>query len=125
MDMDQIERAQVLERKFKQREARSQRSKWLGRMIFSLTGMGLLLFLRLNPEVIIQAMSTAQSFKGEQDTASLSNASGTFVRKMPDSFVPVRRGGNLPGNGTSAPQQQTQSQADAVSNQLRELSPTR
>ncbi|MEO9684395.1 MAG: hypothetical protein ABJF86_05680 [Tateyamaria sp.] len=123
--MDQIERAQVLERKFKRREARSQRSKWLGRVIFSLTGMGLLLFLRLNPEVIIQAMSTAQSFKGEQDTASLSSASGTLVRKMPDSFVPVRRGGSLPGNGTRAPQQQTQSQADAVSNQLRELSPTR
>lgn len=124
MDIAQVDRAQALERKFARRAARTQRSKWIARFLFSLTGMGMLLFLRLNPELMMEAVSAAQGMKGQKDTASTSAPGGTFVRNMPKDIVPVRRGGNLPGNGTRAPQQQTQFQADAVNDQLRGLDPT-
>lgn len=123
MDMAQLDRARALERRFERRAARTRRSKWLGRLLFSLTGMGLLLLLRLNPEMIANAVAWSQAGAGQSDPRVLSKPADVHVRVMPSDSVPVRRGGSLPGNGTHAPQGDTAAQADALGQTLRGLSP--
>ena len=125
MNTAQLDRARTQERKLDRRAARTQRSKWLGRLLFSLIGMSLLLFVRLNPELVMKAALVVQGMKSQQESASLTAPAGEVLRKMPKDFVPVRRGGDLPGNGTRAPQKDVQLEADAVSDQLQSLDPSR
>lgn len=124
MDMGQPDRAQRTERILHRRAARAKRSKWLGRLLFSLTGMGLLLLLRMHPEAVADVVAFAQSARSEQSAQPLiQKPSDIHVRRMPNDVVPVRRGGSLPGNGSSAPQQHTQAQADALGQQLSGIRP--
>mmetsp|Transcript_29107 Transcript_29107/g.56046 ORF Transcript_29107/g.56046 Transcript_29107/m.56046 type:complete len:127 (+) Transcript_29107:3723-4103(+) len=124
MDMGQLERAQRIERILERRAARAKRSKWLGRLLFSLTGMGLLLMLRMYPDSVADVVAYAQSPKSEAQAQPFIQKPGAIqVRRMPNDAVPVRRGGTLPGNGTRAPQDDTRAQADALGQQLRDLRP--
>lgn len=109
--------ARILER----RAARARRSKWLGRMLFSLTGMGLLLVLRMNPGIVEDVVALAHDVPARTQTASFDAPQDVFVRHMPGDAVPVRRGGALP-QGTSAADD-TQAQADAVARTLGALKP--
>lgn len=108
-------RARILER----RAARTRRSKWLGRLLFSLSGMGLLLLLRTNPGIVEDAVAVAYGapVQSEAATAQADGQAG----HMPKDVVPVRRGGALPqahANGSD-----TKAQADEVAQTLRNLSP--
>ncbi|MEO0400877.1 MAG: hypothetical protein AAF214_00720 [Pseudomonadota bacterium] len=124
MDTAQLDRAHKLERTYQRRASRTRRSKWLGRVLFSLTGVALMLGLRSNPEVVADVVHWAHAPQnGPVAPRTIAKPSDIHVRIMPSDKVPVRRGGTLPGNGTSAPQQDTQTQADAVGNTLRGLSP--
>lgn len=124
MDMAQLDRARRLERTFERRAARAKRSKWLGRLLFSLTGVGLLLLLRMNPTMVADTVSYLHGSGTERAGPSvIAKPSDVHVRTMPSSAVPVRRGGTLPGNGTRAPQHDTHAQAEGVANTLRGLSP--
>lgn len=123
MDMAQLDRARRHERKLERRAARTRRSKWLGRLLFSLTGMGLLLLLRLNPDAIEAAVAHLHDVPSRSQIATLQTPEAVHVRTMPTDVIPVRRGGALPGNGTRAPQGDTQAQADDVAHKLRSLSP--
>ncbi|WP_415402102.1 hypothetical protein [Tateyamaria sp. SN3-11] len=121
--MAQLDRARRHERKLERRAARTRRSKWLGRLLFSLTGMGLLLLLRLNPDAIEAAVAHLHDVPSRSQIATLQTPEAVQVRTMPTDVTPVRRGGALPGNGTRAPQADTQAQADNVAHKLRSLSP--
>ncbi len=123
MDMAQLDRARALERTHDRRAARARRSKWLGRMLFSLIGMGLLLLVRLNPGLAADVVAWSHGVNGNGAAPTLSKPTDIHVRKMPSNVVPVRRGGDLPGGDTRAPQPDAQAQADAVGNALRSLSP--
>lgn len=130
MDMAQLDRAQSMERTFARRAARTQRSKWLTRFLLSMTGMGLMLFVRLNPSVVEDVMAWSQGTSHTTAQPAFTKpadarATDKRVRVMPSNFVPVRRGGDLPGNGNHAPQGDAQAQADAVSKTLHGLSPSR
>ena len=125
METAQIECACAMERKFDRRAARAKRSKWLGKLLFSLLGMSLFLTLRLNPEFVTSAMSAFQGIEEESAPPTATAPADAHVRRMPGGVVPVRRGNSLPGDGKSASQIDGQSEADAVGAQLRDLSPTR
>ena len=109
--------ARILER----RAARARRSKWLGRVLFSLTGMGLLLVLRLNPGIVEDVVALAHDVPPRTQTASFDAPQDVSVRHMPGDAVPVRRGGTLPQ--TVSATDDTQAQADAVARTLRALNP--
>ena len=123
MDMAQLDRARRHERKLERRAARTRRSKWLGRLLFSLTGMGLLLLLRLNPGAIEAVVAYLHDVPARSQIATLQSPETVQLRSMPADVVPVRRGGALPGTGTRAPQRDTQAQAEDVGQTLRALSP--
>ncbi len=124
MDMGQLDRAQHTERILNRRAARAKRSKWLGRLLFSLIGMGLLMLLRLYPETVADVVALAQMPKSEQHPQPMiQRPSDVLVRRMPNDAVPVRRGGALPGNGSSVPQTDTRAQADSIAQQLRDFAP--
>lgn len=99
MDTTQTHRAQKHERTLKRRAARARRSRWLGKLLFSLTGMGLLLVFRLNPElpekvaIFIHDMQTWESAP-----AAPPDQTQAQVRFMPADKVPVRRGGISTGS---------------------------
>ncbi|MEM8656038.1 MAG: hypothetical protein AAGF36_14955 [Pseudomonadota bacterium] len=110
-------RARVLER----RAARERRSKWLGRLLFSLTGMGLVVLLRMHPGIVEDAVRLAYGHPPAAQNDAIAAADDTQVRQMPKDVVPVRRGGALPQ--TSRTDIDTQAQADDVANSLRSLAP--
>lgn len=116
---DAARHARILDR----RAARTRRSKWLGRLLFSATGMGLLLALRMNPGIVEEVVAMAHDVPPRSQAARFDTPAEIQVRQMPDDAVPVRRGGTLP-QGTSA-SQDTQAQADSVANTLRALIPDR
>lgn len=111
---DPARHARILER----RAARAQRSKWLGRLLFSLTGMGLLLALRMNPGIVEEAVAMAYGVPQAQSPAA-EVPEDARVRQMPRDVVPVRRGGTLPQTTPSG--DSTKHQADAVASTLRGL----
>ena len=124
MDMGQLKRAQRTERILNRRAARATRSKWLGRLLFSLTGMGLLMLLRMYPDSVADVVAFAQMPKSEQHAQPfIQRPSDVLVRRMPNDAVPVRRGGTLPGTGTGTPEGDTRAQADALGQHLRGLTP--
>ncbi|MEL7132436.1 MAG: hypothetical protein AAGK77_08490 [Pseudomonadota bacterium] len=106
-------RARILER----RAARARRSKWLGRLLFSLTGMGLVVLLRMNPGIVEDAVVLAYG----QTSSEQSATSAVAERHMPKDAVPVRRGGAL--SQTAQTTTNAQDQADDVANRLRHLTP--
>jgi len=111
--------ARTLER----RAARARRSKWLGRLLFSLTGMALLLVVRMNPGIVEEVIAAAHDVPRQNTAAAFDAPDQVMVRRMPADVVPVRRGGALPGSGTHASPEHTQAQADAVGQTLRGLAP--
>jgi hypothetical protein len=124
MDMGQLEPARRNARILGRRATRAKRSKWLGRLLFSLTGMGLLLVLRLNPEMVADAVSYAQSTRSEAAARPMiGTPSDVLVQRMPGNAVPVRKGGTLPGNGTHPAQNNTQAQAETLGQQLGNMRP--
>lgn len=123
MDMAQLDRARAQERKYDRRAARTRRSKWLGRLLFSLTGMGLLLLLRMNPAVVSDVIAWSQDTQRPQDPRVIAKPDDIHVRAMPSNSVPVRHGGTLPGHGTGAPRTDKQAQAETLGAMLRSLDP--
>ena len=123
MEQGDQDRARRHARKLERRAARARRSKWLGRVLFSMTGMGLLLLLRLNPGAIETIIAHLHDVPPRSQIATLQTPETVHVRSMPADVVPVRRGGTLPGNGPRAPERQVHSQADDVGQTLRSLSP--
>lgn len=117
MTQDTTRQERILER----RAARTRRSKWLGRVLFSLTGMALLLALRMNPGVVEDVIAMTQGAEAHAQAQSQNTDAKADRRQMPRDVIPVRRGGALP-QGTNA-NQDTQTQADAVANTLRGLAP--
>ncbi|WP_299045902.1 hypothetical protein [uncultured Tateyamaria sp.] len=115
--LDPERHARILNR----RAARARRSKWLGRLLFSMSGMGLLLLLRMNPGIVEDVVALAHDVPPRTQTASFDAPQSVNVRQMPGDAVPVRRGGTLP-QATRAPDD-TQAQADAVARTLRALNP--
>ncbi|MEX0371687.1 MAG: hypothetical protein AB3N09_13730 [Tateyamaria sp.] len=114
---DPARHARILER----RAARARRSKWLGRCLFSLSGFGLLLLLRLNPALVEDVVAVAHDVPRRTTTAEFEAPSTVQVRQMPRDVVPVRRAGVQPQPVSQS--DQTQAQADAVARTLRGLSP--
>ena len=84
-------KARMLER----RAARTRRSKWLGRVIFSLTGFGLLALLRMHPDIIEDIVAYAHDVPARHETATLAAPETVVVRTMPNDTVPVRRAGTV------------------------------
>ncbi|MEL6620688.1 MAG: hypothetical protein AAFY39_10440 [Pseudomonadota bacterium] len=84
-------KARVLER----RAARARRSKWLGRMIFSLLGMGMLIGLRMHPDIVEDIVRLAHDVPPRTQHATLSAPTEVEVRHMPGDRVPVRRAGSV------------------------------
>ncbi len=112
-------------RKVKRRDARARRSAWLGRLLFSLTGMGLLLTLRLYPGTIEATVLWFHDVPTRSAVHQLDAPVDVNVRRMPTDVVPVRRGGALaPHQGQSGENAHLQ-QARAVQNQLQSLDPGR
>ncbi|WP_299201958.1 hypothetical protein [uncultured Tateyamaria sp.] len=114
---DPARQARILNR----RAARTRRSKWLGRLLFSLTGMGLLLALRLNPGIVEEVVAMAHDVPKRSQPANFEPPEPVHVRNMPRDMVPVRRAGTLPQTQTAS--DDTQQQADAIANALRGLNP--
>lgn len=107
MARDQTRSDRILER----RAARTRRSKWLGRLLFSLMGMGLLTALRMNPEIIEDVVAMAHDVPPRVESSSFDKPIDVHVRQMPRDVVPVRRGGTLPD--TAAPTDMRQQEASA------------
>ncbi len=114
---DPARQARILNR----RAARTRRSKWLGRLLFSLTGMGLLLALRLNPGIVEEVVAMAHDVPKRSQPANFEAPEPVHVRHMPRDVVPVRRAGTLPQ--TKMASDDTQQKADALANTLRGLNP--
>ena len=60
MKKARLDRAGRQERTLDRRAARAQRSRWLGRLLFSLIGMALLLVLRMKLEIHLQELVVAR-----------------------------------------------------------------
>ncbi len=114
---DPMRHARILDR----RAARARRSKWLGRVLFSFTGLGLLLALRMNPGFVEQVIAAAHDVPPRSHAAQFDAPADVQVRQMPRNAVPVRRGGT-PADAILA-SDDTQAQADAVAKALRGLAP--
>ena len=120
--MAKLSRAHRNERKLQRRAARARRSQWLGRLVFSLAGMGLFLVVRMNPEMLNDTVAYVQNHKNTAPQM-ITKPADIRVRTMPASAVPVRRGGNLPGHTRQIPRDSTQSQAETISAQLTNMAP--
>ena len=94
MDMARPPRNRASERILDRRAARARRSRWLGRLLFSLTGMALLVVLRMNPEVVGEVIAWSQGATAGKTAPVLSRPTDIRVRAMPGDTVPVRRGGS-------------------------------
>ncbi len=103
MDMAELDRARSLERTYARRAARTRRAKWLGGALFSLTGMGLMLVLRLNPDLVEGIAALTPGTHVPEDLRVIEEPEEIQVRTMPRDVVPVRRGSALPGGGTRPP----------------------
>ena len=114
---DPLRHVRVLER----RAARARRSKWLGRCLFSLSGMTLLLALRMNPDVLEQVIAHAHDVPRRTDTGEFQAPQDVLVRHMPRDVIPVRRAGV--GPETARQDHQTQAQAEQVADKLRVSAP--
>lgn len=123
MDTAETDRAQRHTRTLERRAARARRSRWLGRVLFSLTGMGLLLLIRMNPDMVGTIVAWSHNASAPAPERVLTPPSDIRISAMPGNSVPVRRGATPPGHGTRAPQQDANAQADAVADTLRSLSP--
>ncbi|KIC50910.1 hypothetical protein [Tateyamaria sp. ANG-S1] len=115
---DPAHHARILER----RAARLRRSNWLRRLVFSLTGMGLLLLLRMNPSVVEDVVAMAHDVPPRtQQQSGFEAPQDVHVRRMPTDAVPVRRlGATYP---TNTQQIDVQAQANDVAQTLRTLPP--
>ncbi|WP_299732583.1 hypothetical protein [uncultured Tateyamaria sp.] len=102
MDTAELDRAQSLERTYARRAARTRRSKWLSGVLFSLTGMALMLVLRLNPDLVDGIAALTPGTPVPNDLRTIEEPVDIHLRAMPRDVVPVRRGGALPGNGLSS-----------------------
>ncbi|WP_299151063.1 hypothetical protein [uncultured Tateyamaria sp.] len=111
-------------RVLKRRARRTQLSKWLGRLIFSLMGVVLMLGLRAYPNVVEDVIAWAHDTPraGSPDRV-FAKPSEVQTRIMLTDKVPVRRGNTLPGHGTSPPGNDTQAQADAIGHTLSTFDP--
>lgn len=113
-------------RTLKRRDARARRSAWLGRVLFSLTGMGLLLILRQSPGTVEDVVLWFHDVPVRDTAQHLNAPTDINVRRMPADVVPVRRGGALTANaGHSAQNADLQDQAQAVQSRLNQLDPSR
>ncbi len=102
-------------RTLERRAARTRRSKWLSRIIFSLSGFGLMLFLRFNPEVALDVVTWVEIQRENSEVAR--DLSLPQVRIMPLDRVVVRRGTQTePRPQVSS--KDAQAQADSVSHTL-------
>lgn len=127
MKMDRPTPADRHERTLRRRSGRARRSRWLGRLVFSLTGMGLVLLLRVNPEIVADTVSYV-SAADQNQRGVITRPSDVQVRTMPASAVPIRRGGSLQaqapqGTGPDMQNPDLQNQADALSVQLANMRP--
>jgi hypothetical protein len=92
----ELDRARKHERKLARRAARARRSKWLGRLLFSLTGVAMMLGLRANPEVVEDVVAwavTANSASAQAGSAV--DPTDQLVSAMPRNSVPVRRANSV------------------------------
>ncbi|APX10843.1 hypothetical protein [Tateyamaria omphalii] len=115
---DPAQHARILER----RAARTRRSNWLRRLVFSLTGVGLMLLLRMNPGLVEDVIAMAHDVppRAQQDS-SFDAPRDVHVRRMPTDAVPVHR---LGATSPADPQQiDAQAQANDVASTLRTLVP--
>lgn len=95
MEMAQLDYARRNERKLQRRTGRARRSKWLGRLLFSLTGMGLVILLRMNPAIVADVVAYAHQ-ADQSRPPIIGKPSDVRVRVMPADAVPVRRGNTPP-----------------------------
>ena len=114
---DPAQHARILDR----RAARARRSRWLGRVVFSLTGMGLLLMLRMNPGIVEDVVAMAHDVPPRVQAGSFEAPSDIYVRQMPSDTVPVRRLGTV--SPTQTGQVDVQVQANDMAKTLRTLTP--
>lgn len=98
MEMTEIHRARANERMFERRAARTRRAKWLGRVVFSMTGMALTLTLYLNPNLASQLVEWTQGTDVPQALRTAEKPVDVYVRSMPSDVIPVRRGSTPFGN---------------------------
>ncbi|WP_299281203.1 hypothetical protein [uncultured Tateyamaria sp.] len=111
-------------RVLKRRARRTRLSKWLGRLIFSLIGVGLMLGLRAYPNVVQDVIAWAHDTPQAGATnRAFAKPSEVRTRIMLTDKVPVRRGNALPGHGATPPANDTQAQADAIGHTLRTFDP--
>ena len=93
MDMVELHRAQERERVFERRAARTRRAKWLGGLLFSGTGMALMLVLRTNPDLADTIVAWSHGTDVPPALRTVEKPADIHVRAMPSDVVPVRRGG--------------------------------
>jgi len=122
--MDVAKSDGTLERTYKRRAARARRSKWLGSLLLSLTGMALLAALRMNPSLGADVVAWAHDAQRKSPARSLTKPAEIHVRIMPRNVVPVRHGGILPGHGNRVPENSTQIQATASTGALNSATPS-
>ncbi|WP_299375900.1 hypothetical protein [uncultured Tateyamaria sp.] len=103
------------------RNARARRSRWLGRALWSLTGIGLMSVLRLYPEATADALAYLHDVPPRTTQATLTQPETVEVRHMPRDTVPVRRAGALALTGPDPVAPQTQ--ANTLGQTLRDLKP--
>lgn len=88
--------------------------------MFSLTGMGLLLVLRMNPTIVADVVTYVHA--GDHAGPSMSaKPSDIRVRTMPGNTVTVRRAGSLQKDTRHSAQPDPQAQANAVGTQLKDM----
>lgn len=122
MEMAQLDCARRNERKLQRRAGRARRSKWLGRLLFSLTGMGLMILLRMNPAIVADVVAYAH--RADQSRPPIiGKPSDVRVRVMPADAVPVRRGNTPPVKITAPSEPDAQAQAEAVGARLKNMNP--
>ncbi|MFL4468374.1 hypothetical protein ACERZ8_00265 [Tateyamaria armeniaca] len=98
--MAELDRARLLERTYERRAARTRRAKWLGGVLFSLSGMALTLTLMLNPDLASRVVEWSHGTHVPSELLAVDEPTDIHVRSMPRDVVPVRRG-SLPGSGSS------------------------
>ncbi|MEM6372022.1 MAG: hypothetical protein AAF727_04495 [Pseudomonadota bacterium] len=91
--MTQHDRAQAQERVYARRARRTRLSKWLGGVVLSVVGMGLMLVMRLNPELTEDLIAMSNGTHVPEEVRVAERPEDLRVRAMPSDAVPVRRGG--------------------------------
>ncbi len=115
-----FEHMHTKERILERRAKRARRPKWLGRLLFSLIGVGIFLVLRMHPTLVTDVVAYAH----QPDSSSppvIGRPSDIQVRIMPTDAVPVRRGLHQPQSTTA--RTEPNMHATAVSTKFKSITP--